>query len=97
MAIYINKHKSNQVSSGGDTLQTEGNACQNHTTGATPQTYTVEDGVNYVTVWSTVAFTVKASPMPEGVPADFTAAYPANYLVQIPNVKIGTVITVTEI
>ena len=95
MTAYFNPMQNSQITSNGDTLQTEGNGKANH---STTNPYTVPEGAQYVSVWSDALFTVKASPLPEGITENVTSVYPAGRVVQIPNVIGGkTVITVAEI
>lgn len=92
MAVYFNPIKTNQPKAGGDTLQMQGNSSANHGT-ASP--YSVPEGTNYVSVWSDANFTVSATPLKD-TEGGFTAFYPANTIIDIPNVIGGkTVITVS--
>lgn len=92
MAVYFNPIKANQTKSGGDTLNIEGNPVANH---GTSSPYLVPEGANYVSVWKDADFTVSATPLKD-TEGGFTAIYPANTIVQVPNVIGGkTIITVS--
>lgn len=88
--------KANQPTKNGATLQIQGNPVADYTSGTSPQTYTVADSVTYVSVWSDAAYKVACTNLTDGT-AEFDAAYPANTVVEVPNVQIGSVVTVTEL
>lgn len=96
MTCYINKYKSTQPQICGDTLQIQGTPIADYTSGASPQTYTVTDGVNYLSCWSDAAFKVSTTNLADGT-SEFEAAYPASTVVEIGDVQIGSVVTVTEL
>lgn len=96
MTCYINKMKSTQPSVKGSVLPIQGTPVADYTSGVSPQTYTVADGVNYLSVWSDVAYKVATTNLVDGT-AEFDAAYPANTVVEIGDVQIGSVVTVTEL
>ena len=97
MACYINPMGFTQPTVKGDTIPIEGNGSAAYTTSATPETYTAVEGDDYASCWSTVAYKVSATPLARGITPAFESAYPANHVVQVPNLKVGTVITVTEL
>lgn len=94
MTTYFNPMRITQTTASGTTLQTQGNSQADHSTSSP---YTVPEGTQYVSVWSDAVFSVEATGLADGVPEAFTATYPANYVVEIPNVQAGSVITVTEL
>jgi hypothetical protein len=76
----------------------EGNPAQPYDTGDSPLAATADgDAAEYATVWSTVAYKVKATNLLNPKSDDVEAVYPAGHVVQIPNITAETQITVTEL
>jgi len=93
MTCYVNWMTDNQPNP-----NTEGNPAQDYDTGASPLTASADgDGAEYATVWSDTAFKVSATGLQRDNWDGKEAAYPAGYVVQIPNITAKTVITVTEL
>lgn len=98
MAFSLTPFVSNQIQSGGDTLQTQGNnTIENHSTSSP---YTVPEGANYIMVTFDAATTITATPV-KGYNNQEVTGYSTRFegagVTEIPNVIGGkTIITVTQ-
>lgn len=101
MTNYINWMQANQIQASGDTLPIQGNPSGDTESPAT----SVASGVaplytNYASIWATVPFKVSATNLTDsnGVASTLESAYPANTVVEIPNVTPSkTTITMTDL